>query len=50
MEEGITLEDVYKMLGERDVLIYKLQLELVKSRTRIKEAETQLELRDSEAE
>jgi hypothetical protein len=32
MEEQITLEDVYRLLGERDVVIHKLQQELLKLR------------------
>lgn len=32
MEEQITLDEVYRMLGERDVLIHRLQKELAKLR------------------
>lgn len=35
MEEQISLEEIYKMLGERDVLIYKLQREIIRLRSLI---------------
>jgi hypothetical protein len=30
MDEQITVEEVYKLLGERDIMIYRLQREILK--------------------
>jgi len=30
MDEQITLDEVYKLLGERDMLIYRLQQQIIK--------------------